>query len=1225
VIIDKPIRSIDSFHPAIAKTIYLHFIGFNVFKPKNSSLTLLLSLAALALTVRTGAQVVTINQGFTGTTAPGWNLGGTGYTPVLTAAQGIDPSGSGWLRLTSNGGNQATYAYDTTSFNAANSTIAVKFNYATYNGSGADGLTFFLADASKTFSVGAYGGSLGYAQKTVAGGGGADINGMNGGYLGIGIDEFGNYSNPTEGRIGGVGSLPNAIAVRGPGQGLTGYNYLGGTGNLGANSIAFPSSTSRPTGANSRSVEMILTATNQLTIYMSSGGGAYLPLYSIDLSGYARPDQLVMGFTGSTGGSTDIHEIQNVSLSSVAANLWTNAAGTSTWGTTGANWNGMVAPVTGADILLDNTYVSSAQTIDGGAGQTRLVRSLQIDAPFSYTLNNGTLEFNNNGILGPSGILVSQTHGSAAQTVNSNLVADNAIEIKNGSAGALNLTGTLALSGNTVTVDGTGNTTLSGVVSGTGSLVKNDSGTVTLSGANTYTGGTAINSGTLQLGASNVLADTGSVSIGATGTLNLNGFSEKVGTLTAAGGASLDFGSPTAGNTFVFGSYTAPTSGVLVVNNWQQGTDTLASTVAGQNVSTVYLSGYGIAQEAAATSSTLYGNAYLLTQLAQTGIVWNGSSNNNWSNVNSWTGGAIPTAAQVAIFDSTGAGHTGVNLNNSYTVAGLKFDTSAPSYTIAGANTLTLAGTLPYIQQKSGNNQTLSFTTLALGNNTVADITGAGNLTISSAITGAYSLTRDGSGTGKLVLNGANTFSGGLFINSGVVQAGNTGALGTGTTTISGGAALELSGGISPTNALSVGGQGVGGAGAIRNVAGNNTLSGTVTLAADSRINADAGTLNLSNNVTSTTNANLTLGGAGTINVTGPISTGGGGITKDGAGTVTFSGANTNSGATNITAGTLALGASNVLANTTAVSVASGANFNLNGNSDTVGSVAGAGNVILGAGALAAGSNNTSTTFSGVISGTGALTKSGTGTLTLSGNNTYTGGTNINAGTLQLGGSERIANNAAVTIASGATLNLNTYTETIGALSGAGKVQLTTGTLVVGSGNASSTFSGSFAAGDKGTFELTGTSPTSNTLTFGSGMNLSSGTLVLNGGTLNLGGFSSTFGALSVTANSIIDFGTGSASILNLNSLTITAGVTLTIANWTDTIDYFYSLLSPGAPNLGQIAFTGYSASGTKWQSFDHQITPVPEPSTYGAAFMLLGLALGAWRCFRRRNDVSAH
>jgi len=116
------------------------------------------------------------------------------------------------------------------------------------------------------------------------------------------------------------------------------------------------------------------------------------------------------------------------------------------------------------------------------------VRSVQIDAPFSYALNNGTLEFNNNGILGPSGILVSQTHGSAAQTINSNLIADNAIEIKNGSAGALNLTGTLASNGNTVTVDGSGNTSMSGVISGTGSLVKNDSGTVTLSGANTYTG-----------------------------------------------------------------------------------------------------------------------------------------------------------------------------------------------------------------------------------------------------------------------------------------------------------------------------------------------------------------------------------------------------------------------------------------------------------------------------------------------------------------------------------------------------------------------------------------------------------------------------------------------------------------------------------------------------------------------------------------------------------------
>jgi len=116
--------------------------------------------------------------------------------------------------------------------------------------------------------------------------------------------------------------------VRGPGQGLTGYDYLGGTAGLSA-ALAFPGSTTRPTGASTRTIQVILTATNQLTVYLQMGTtGQFLPLYSIDLSGYARPDSLVLGFTGSTGGSTDIHEIQNVSLTSVGANLWTTVAAT---------------------------------------------------------------------------------------------------------------------------------------------------------------------------------------------------------------------------------------------------------------------------------------------------------------------------------------------------------------------------------------------------------------------------------------------------------------------------------------------------------------------------------------------------------------------------------------------------------------------------------------------------------------------------------------------------------------------------------------------------------------------------------------------------------------------------------------------------------------------------------------------------------------------------------
>ena len=289
VIFNWPYHKMNEPYPS-SRRGPLHFLCDRICGVKVSAL---LPVAVLALVCIVGrAQVVTVNQDFKGTTAPGWTLGdnGGGFTPVLTASTAggsIDPVGSGWLRLTSSGGNQATYAYDTTSFNAANATVAVKFDFATYNGTGADGITFFLADASKTFGVGAYGGSLGYAQKTAAGGAPADINGMNGGYLGVGIDEYGNYSNPTEGRVGGIGSVPNGIAVRGPGQGLTGYNYLGGTGNLGANSLAFPGSTTRPTGADTRSVEIDHHRDqSDDRLYVGPVGGAYVPLY------YHRPLRL---------------------------------------------------------------------------------------------------------------------------------------------------------------------------------------------------------------------------------------------------------------------------------------------------------------------------------------------------------------------------------------------------------------------------------------------------------------------------------------------------------------------------------------------------------------------------------------------------------------------------------------------------------------------------------------------------------------------------------------------------------------------------------------------------------------------------------------------------------------------------------------------------------------------------------------------------------------------
>ncbi|KGK42670.1 hypothetical protein LH51_05645 [Nitrincola sp. A-D6] len=139
----------------------------------------------------------------------------------------------------------------------------------------------------------------------------------------------------------------------------------------------------------------------------------------------------------------------------------------------------------------------------------------------------------------------------------------------------------------------------------------------------------------------------------------------------------------------------------------------------------------------------------------------------------------------------------------------------------------------------------------------------------------------------------------------------------------------------------------------------------------------------------------ITITNSAVSTISGEVS-GTAGLTQVGAGTLTLAGANTYSGATIINAGTLTVTGS--LSDSTAVTVASGAVYEL-GASDTIASLAGVGNVILGANTLTLGDSN-DTTFTGVISGSGGLTKQGSGSFTLTSNNTYMGATAINAGTL---------------------------------------------------------------------------------------------------------------------------------------------------------------------------------------------------------------------------------
>ena len=164
-------------------------------------------------------------------------------------------------------------------------------------------------------------------------------------------------------------------------------------------------------------------------------------------------------------------------------------------------------------------------------------------------------------------------------------------------------------------------------------------------------------------------------------------------------------------------------------------------------------------------------------------------------------------------------------------------------------------------------------------------------------------------------------------------------------------------------------------------------------------------------------------------------------------------GADTYTGATTITNGTnggtavtLAAGASNSLSVKSAFT--DNSILNLQGFNQSIGSLAGSGTVQLGsttAALLTVGSNNTSTSFTGLISGTGTgggLTKIGTGTFTLNKANgdTDLGPTTVTTGTLAAGAANSFAPNSDFTV--NATLNLAGFAQVIGSLSGTGTVSL---------------------------------------------------------------------------------------------------------------------------------------------------------------------------------------
>ncbi|WP_392535695.1 DUF4347 domain-containing protein [Nostoc sp. C117] len=253
---------------------------------------------------------------------PSWIYNTTGTQPFLTARSttaastggipggGSDPVDSGALRLTSAAQNQASFVLYNRPINASNG-LSITFNIDAYGGNGADGISFFLIDGNANpTQAGARGGALGYSSNGFT-------PGLVGGYLGVGFDEFGNFSNPLYG-ADGPGAVADSIAVHG--SQANSYKYLAGTGTL----LPGIDNTSGNRATAQKKVQIDLTPTGLLSVKIDlNNDGDFsdtnetpvaLQNYNVVANNGALPSTFKFGFAASTGQKTNIHEITGLDV-----------------------------------------------------------------------------------------------------------------------------------------------------------------------------------------------------------------------------------------------------------------------------------------------------------------------------------------------------------------------------------------------------------------------------------------------------------------------------------------------------------------------------------------------------------------------------------------------------------------------------------------------------------------------------------------------------------------------------------------------------------------------------------------------------------------------------------------------------------------------------------------------------------------------------------------------
>ncbi|MFC2149216.1 autotransporter-associated beta strand repeat-containing protein [Candidatus Auribacterota bacterium] len=457
---------------------------------------------------------------------------------------------------------------------------------------------------------------------------------------------------------------------------------------------------------------------------------------------------------------------------------------------------------------------------------------------------------------------------------------------------------------------------------------------------------------------------------------------------------------------------------------------------------------------------------------------WDGGSgvDSNWSSSANWVGDSPPSSSGDNLWLS---GSNRMTMNNNfvgYSFADITMWPSAPPMTISG-NQFTLTGTL---KNQSGLN--VINNDIILSGTPVFDLTNLAlqDFTYNGVLSGSGNFYK--TGTNKLYMNSAATYEGSTTLNLGFLYPGADNIFpDTTDLTINNGGKLMLESYSDTVASVTLNGGTITGSGTLTstgtydikygtidaNLAGTAgltksgsssgayiweplTYTGTTTVTQGnlSCVVADAlpsslvlvvngGTFTRNGAYTAqsvTVESGTIQGGVLTCDagydvesgmISGGKFAGTGGLRKTTSGTFQIDWDSTYTGPTTISAGTLKLYASNALSDSTAVSIANGAVFDLYSKSDTVGSVAGEGDVSMaGSNAhLITGADNSSTTFSGVISEQiqpgSKVTKVGSGNWTLSGTNTYTGATTVSAGTLTVNGS--IAGSS-TTVAEGASL-----------------------------------------------------------------------------------------------------------------------------------------------------------------------------------------------------------